>query len=74
MGVKRYQSLCLRIVLLKVALMIGLRGESLCLEYNMARDRVLKVNFRVVHMDQERGVDLGNRQLEWHWGKHWEEK
>ena len=25
--------------------MIGLRGESLCLEYNMARDRVLKVNF-----------------------------
>ena len=40
----------------------------------MAIDRVLKVNGWVVHMDQDIGVDLGNNNLEWHWGKLWEQK
>ena len=34
----------------------------------MARDRFLKVKCWVVHMYQERGVDLLNQHLEWHWG------
>ena len=38
----------------------------------MARHRLLKVNVWVVHMDQDIGVDLGNNNLECHWGKHWE--
>ena len=29
----------------------------------MTRDRVPKVKFWVVHMDQEGGVDLGNQHL-----------
>ena len=29
----------------------------------MARDRVLKVKLWAIHMDQDRGVDLGNQQL-----------
>ena len=40
----------------------------------MARDKVLKVNFWLVHIDQDIGVDLGNQSLEWHLGKNWDHK
>ena len=52
--------------------MISLRGERQCLELNMARDRVLKVNGRVSHMDQD--IFLGNQHLEWNWGQQWGHK
>ena len=44
----------------------------------MVLDRVLKVNGWILQMEQERGVDFGNQNLEWyldqylewHWEKH----
>ena len=40
----------------------------------MARDRLLNMDLWVIHMYQERGVNLGNQHLEWNWGKNWEKK
>ena len=40
----------------------------------MARDRFLKVNGWVVHMDQDRGVYQGKQHLELHQEKHWDQK
>ena len=40
----------------------------------MVRDRLLKVKLCVLHIDQDRGVDFGNKHLECHWGHHWEKK
>ena len=52
--------------------MISLRGKRLCPELKLAIDRVLKLNGWIVHMDQDRGVYLGNQHLECHLRQHWE--
>ena len=40
----------------------------------MARERVLKVKFWIMHIVHKRGVNLGNKDLEWNWRKYWEQK
>ena len=61
LGVKSCQNLCFNVVILKLTLMISLRGGILCLEYMMVRDGFLKVSGWLLNMDQEREVYLGNQ-------------
>ena len=50
------------------------RGKIKFTEQKMALDKVLKMKFWIIHIDQERGVNLGNQHWEQYWGKRCEEK
>ena len=54
LGARKEQSWCLHIFILRLKLMIILRGKGKCPEHNMAKDRVLKMKGWVIHMDKER--------------------